>query len=44
MKIRECRESEFFRPLATAFDLKEDFFNIYDENPNSIENAKQALL
>ena len=30
-------------PLATAFDLKEDFFNIYDENLTSIDNAKRAF-
>lgn len=43
MKIKTCRESEVLQPLATAFDLKEDFFNIWDENPTSIDNAKQAF-
>ena len=43
MKIKECRENEVLRPLAVAFDLKEDFFNIYDENLTSIDNAKQAF-
>ena len=43
MKIKECRSDTRLQPLATAFDLKEDFFNIYDENLNSIDNAKQAF-
>jgi len=43
MKIRECRGNEILQPLATAFDLKEDFFNIYDEHQNSIDDAKQAF-
>lgn len=42
-KIRMCRENEILRPLATAFDLKEDFFNIWDENPTSVDNAKKAF-
>lgn len=43
MKIKECRENDFLLPLATAFDLKEDFFDIYDNNLTSIDNAKQAF-
>ena len=42
-KIRECRENEDLYPLAVAFDLKEDFFNIYDENKESVDNAKAAF-
>ncbi len=42
-KIRECRTTEALKPLAVAFDLKEDFFNIYDENLASIDNAKRAF-
>ena len=43
-KIRECRQNEILKPLATAYDLKEDFFNIYDENLKSIDDAKQAFM
>lgn len=42
-KIRLLRETESLRPLAIAFDLKEDFFNIYDDNPSSKENAMKAF-
>ncbi|MBR0148641.1 MAG: ISL3 family transposase [Lachnospiraceae bacterium] len=42
-KIRECRENLDLEPLAIAFDLKEDFFNIYDKNLESIDNAKKAF-
>jgi len=42
-KIRECRESEKFGLLAVAYDLKEDFFNIYDNNPVSRNNAEKAF-
>ena len=42
-KIRQCRKSETLRPLAVAFDLKEDFFNIYDNNRTSKENAQRAF-
>lgn len=42
-KIRLLRNSPDLQPLATAFDLKEDFFNIYDENPESKENAQKAF-
>ena len=43
MKIRSCRNDPVLAPLATEFDLKEDFFNIYDENLVSKENAQQAF-
>ena len=42
-KIRLIRESDKHKPMAIAFDLKEDFFNIYDENPTSKENAQKAF-
>ena len=42
-KIRWCRTSEKHKPLAVAFDLKEAFFDIYDENPHSKENAQKAF-
>ena len=42
-KIRDCRQNEILKPLAIAYDLKEDFFNIYDENLESVDNAKQAF-
>lgn len=42
-KIRDCRNDTVLRPLAIAFDLKEDFFNIYDENLESVDNAKLAF-
>ena len=29
--------------MAIVFDLKEDFYNIYDENPYSKENAQKAF-
>ena len=42
-KIRECRNNHALKPLAVAFDLKEDFFNIYDENLTSKDNAQKAF-
>lgn len=42
-KIKECRSDPAFQPIATAFDLKEDFFNIYDDNLESKTNAQQAF-
>lgn len=42
-KIKECRMDSVLRPLATAFDLKEDFFSIYDDNPYSADNAKETF-
>lgn len=43
-KIRLARRSEKHKPLAIAFDLKEDFFDIYDKNPISKDNAIQSFL
>ena len=42
-KIKALREIKELEPLAIAFDLKEDFFNIYDENPYSKDNAIEAF-
>lgn len=42
-KIRLCRTSEKHKSLAIAFDLKEAFFEIYDNNPTSKENAQKAF-
>ena len=42
-KIRLCRATETYKPLATAFDLKEDFFNIYDNHRDSKEGAQKAF-
>lgn len=42
-KIRLCRVTEKYKPLAVAFDLKEDFFNIYDNHRDSKEGAQQAF-
>lgn len=42
-KIKAARNNPELAPLAIAFDLKEDFFNIYDENPASKDNAKKAF-
>lgn len=42
-KIRMCRNDKALQPLAVAFDLKEDFFNIYDENLSSKEAAQEAF-
>ena len=40
-KLREARNNPKTAPLIIAYDLKEDFFNIYDNNPTSIDNAKK---
>lgn len=42
-KLRECRKHAYLNDLMTAFDLKEDFFNIYDNNRSSKENAQEAF-
>lgn len=42
-KIKLARRSEKTAPFAVAYDLKEDFFNIYDNNPSSKESAQQAF-
>ena len=41
--IRMCREDRKLHPLAVAFDLKEDFFRIYDDNRESRDNAEAAF-
>jgi len=43
IKIRLLRSKPDLKPLATAFDLKEDFFNIYDENMSSKDDAQKAF-
>lgn len=42
-KIKAARDDPKLAPLAVAFDLKEDFFNIYDDNLSSKENAQKAF-
>lgn len=42
-KIRLLRGVDELKPLATAFDVKEDFFDIWDENPTSKRNAQKAF-
>ena len=41
VKIKAARNDPRLAPLAIAFDLKEDFFDIYDNNPSSKENAQK---
>lgn len=41
--LRELREDVSYTTLMTAYDLKEDFFDIYDENPASREGAEAAF-
>lgn len=41
--IREMREDARYGDIVAAYDLKEDFFDIYDENPNSREAAEEAF-
>lgn len=41
--IKNLRDNPTVAPMATAFDLKEDFFNIYDDNLESKENAQKAF-
>ena len=43
-KIALIRTKPKMAPMAIAFDLKEAFFNIYDENLASVDNAKQAFV
>lgn len=40
-KIRLLRKNPNLNILADAYDLKEDFFNIYDNNVSSKENAQK---
>lgn len=42
-KIALIRTKPKMAPMAIAFDLKEAFFNIYDENLTSVDNAKRAF-
>lgn len=42
-KIRLLRKKPEMYPLAIAYDLKEDFFSIYDDNPESKDNAQKAF-
>ena len=42
-QIKACRQRPEMKDLMTAFDLKEDFFNIYDLNMKSKENAQKAF-
>lgn len=42
-KIRLCRTTPGYEPLAITFDLKEDFFNIYDEHLESKDGAMQSF-
>lgn len=41
--LRELRGDVSYATLMTAYDLKEDFFDIYDENPASREDAEAAF-
>mgnify|MGYP000283167223 FL=1 len=41
--LRELRGDKKYAVLMDAYDLKEDFFNIYDEHPNSREDAEEAF-
>ena len=41
--IKALRASPKYAELAVAFDLKEAFFNIYDDNPKSKDNAIKAF-
>ena len=38
--LRALREDPKYADLMAAYDLKEDFFDIYDENPTSRDNAE----
>ena len=40
-KLLETRKNPKTAPLMVAYDLKEDFFDTYDNNPSSIDNAKK---
>ena len=42
-QVKACRDDDKLHPLAVAFDLKEDFFNIYDDNRESRDNAEAAF-
>ena len=41
--LRALREDSSYSTLMTAYDLKEDFFGIYDDHPSSREEAEAAF-
>ena len=41
--LRELRTDPAYSPLMTAYDLKEDFFDVYDEHPASRDDAEAAF-
>lgn len=41
--LRELRTDPTYSSLMTAYDLKEDFFDIYDEHPISRDDAEDAF-
>lgn len=41
--LRELRADRSYATLMTAYDLKEDFFDIYDEHPSSRDDAEAAF-
>lgn len=41
--FRELRTDPTYSSLMTAYDLKEDFFDIYDEHPISRDDAEDAF-
>lgn len=41
--LRELCGDDSYSTLMTAYDLKEDFFDIYDESPASREDAEAAF-
>lgn len=41
--LRALREDPSYSTLMTAYDLKEDFFGIYDDHPSSREEAEAAF-
>lgn len=41
--LRSLRTDNDYSVLMSAYDLKEDFFDIYDEHPNSREEAEAAF-
>lgn len=41
--LRGLREDPSYSTLMAAYDLKEDFFDIYDEHPTSREEAEEAF-
>ena len=41
--LYELRKESGYEPLMAAYDLKEDFFDIYDAHPTSKEDAEKAF-